>query len=161
MAGTVWNRIDNELAARKAAKRVPSTWAELARAIEATDQVVSNWGQPGRQVPPGRYPAIARALGWTVEQLLGEEAAPRTAPATAAPADFGEQAAQLIRAFSLIPAGRRIELLTFADTLMEERRTTAVPPTEEKRKSQFTYEGQISADFTQKSSAQQRKGTRK
>lgn len=42
-------------------------WADLARALDADDQVVNNWKRRG--VPKGRYLEIAKALGITVEKL--------------------------------------------------------------------------------------------
>jgi hypothetical protein len=62
----VWTRIDGELARRH------KTWAWLGRAIDASDQVMTNW-KLRKRVPPSRFVEIGRALGWSVEQLVGEE----------------------------------------------------------------------------------------
>ena len=49
------------------------TW--LAAELNTSVQTVHNWGLRG--VPPRRHADIAKALGWSVEHLLGlEEAAP-------------------------------------------------------------------------------------
>jgi hypothetical protein len=62
----VWTRIDGELVRRH------KTWAWLGRAIGASDQTMTNW-KLRKKVPPGRYVDLARALGWSVEQLVGED----------------------------------------------------------------------------------------
>lgn len=65
----VWHRIDSELHRRRGAHVVPGTWAALGRMIEASNQTLGNW--KARGVPPKQYQAIAAALGWGVDQLLG------------------------------------------------------------------------------------------
>lgn len=64
----VYARVDEELS------RKGRTWAWLARELEVTDQVVQNWKH--RRVPPERYSALADALDWTLEQLIGKEPSP-------------------------------------------------------------------------------------
>ena len=67
----VWRRVDRELTTRKEKRLTPSSWPELARraGIEASKQMLHNWTTRG--VPKANYPEIAKALGWTVDQLLG------------------------------------------------------------------------------------------
>lgn len=68
----VWDRIDAELTRRK------MTWADLGRAIDATDQVMHNWKSRG--VPAKRHKAIAGALGWTVDRLVADDWTPEQPP---------------------------------------------------------------------------------
>jgi len=75
----VWKIVDRELRRRK------SSWAEMGRAIGASDQTMNNWSR--RKVPADRYADIAGFLGWTVEQVMG--VAPEPAK-TQAPADATE-----------------------------------------------------------------------
>ncbi len=70
--GNVWERIEAELATRPAATGREVAW--LAAKLRCRVQVVNNW--KARGVPPARYEAIAGALGWTVNRLLGTEAPP-------------------------------------------------------------------------------------
>lgn len=71
MADTVWHRIDRELSRRKGVHLAPSSWAALGRAIHVSSQVLTNW--KARRVPPEMHSAVAQALGWTVDQLLGSQ----------------------------------------------------------------------------------------
>lgn len=74
---SVWKIIDRELH-RKRLK-----WADLAKALEVSDQVVNNWSRRG--VPTARYADIATFLGFSVEELMGVAPEPkRPAPAAVA-----------------------------------------------------------------------------
>ena len=76
LMGAVWKIVDSELSRR----RMP--WAELGRAIGTTDQTMNNWSR--RSIPASRYADIARAFGWTVEQVIGVAPAPAVAAAVSA-----------------------------------------------------------------------------
>lgn len=65
----MWHRLDQELAARRDRHHLPGSWADLARALETTEQRVNNWKRRG--VPPAQYAAVAGILGWTVDRLIG------------------------------------------------------------------------------------------
>jgi hypothetical protein len=80
MSDPVWHRIDRELSNRKAAHLLPGTWAALGRILEVSAQVLTNW--KARGVPPKEHQAIADALGWTVDQLLGVGELPVKTPIT-------------------------------------------------------------------------------
>lgn len=69
MSDLVWHTIDRELARRKDARLSPSSWSALGKVIGASVQATTNWKTRG--VPPKEHPAIAAALGWSVDQLLG------------------------------------------------------------------------------------------
>lgn len=59
------------------------SWAELGRAIVASDQTMNNWKRRG--VPASRHKAIADALGWTVDIMLAEHWTPLHHAAEGAP----------------------------------------------------------------------------
>jgi hypothetical protein len=63
---TVWARIEAELKARRRSK------ASLAEQLGETAQAVGNWKRRG--VPRGQYPAIAAALGKSIDWVAGNEA---------------------------------------------------------------------------------------
>lgn len=65
----MWHRLDQELAARRDRHHLPGTWADLARALETSEQRINNWKRRG--VPPAQYAAIATVLGWSVDRLIG------------------------------------------------------------------------------------------
>ena len=65
----MWHRLDRELAARRDRHHLPGSWAELARTLNTSEQRLNNWKRRG--VPPAQYAAIAAALGWSVDLLLG------------------------------------------------------------------------------------------
>ena len=65
----MWHRLDQELAARRDHHQLPGTWADLARALETSEQRINNWKRRG--VPPAQYAAIATVLGWSVDRLIG------------------------------------------------------------------------------------------
>lgn len=69
MADVVWQRINDELDRRKSKFKTPGSWAALGRSICATDQRMHNWRVRG--IPPRLHAAIALALGWSIDQLLG------------------------------------------------------------------------------------------
>jgi hypothetical protein len=71
MEDLVWTRIDDELTVRRKRHLVPGSWADLARALETTEQRVNNWKRRG--VPSAQYVEIATILGWSVDRLLGLE----------------------------------------------------------------------------------------
>lgn len=72
----MWHRLDQELAARRDHHHLPGTWADLARALETSEQRINNWKRRG--VPPAQYAAIATVLGWSVDRLIGVAPAPRS-----------------------------------------------------------------------------------
>lgn len=117
----VWHRIDRELTRRKDARLSPSKWADLARKLDTTNQVVHNWKTRG--VPPKEFPSIAAALGWTVDQLIGQEEAPdlvvKEGPATyhvqiktSQAIDADPREPELLAAFRFLPRQERDELYT-------------------------------------------------
>ena len=58
------------------------TQVQLAQAMEVSQQTVTSWEVGRRGVPVSAVPALARALGCTVETLVGEKAVPvRRGPA--------------------------------------------------------------------------------
>lgn len=59
----VWHKVDKELTSRS------KTWAWLARQLGETDQAVNNWKRRG--VPARQHAAIAMALDWSIDMLLG------------------------------------------------------------------------------------------
>ena len=69
----VWMRIDRELTRRKDKHLQPGGWSELGKLIDVTKQRRSNWKTRG--IPTPMYQAIADALGWSVDALLGREPA--------------------------------------------------------------------------------------
>lgn len=69
MEDLVWPRVDEELRRRGGKNLAPGSWPALTKALGTTKQVVYNWKQRG--IPAKEYPAIAEALGWTVDELLG------------------------------------------------------------------------------------------
>lgn len=120
MADTVWHRVDRELARRKGLHLSPGTWAALGRAINVTAQVLTNW--KSRRVPPEMHAAIAQALSWTVDQLLGNTAfefvdsnavirdSLEERQRIAASPEATEEA-DLLSAFRRLPSGERQELV--------------------------------------------------
>lgn len=91
--GDVLKIVNRELHARH------QSWADLARALGLSDQVVSNWKRRGK-VPPGRYLDIAGFLGWNVEQLTGHAPEPprQTRPVIPEPV-YTKRANDIARAF--------------------------------------------------------------
>mgnify|MGYP000665033325 CR=1 FL=1 len=71
----VWDRFIAAAERIQPAAGRPEAW--LADKLGTTVQTVHNW--KARGVPPSRFPAVAKALGMTVEQLLGQPAAAPTA----------------------------------------------------------------------------------
>lgn len=69
MESTVYERVAAELERRKAKNTLPNSWASLGRVIETTSQQMHNWSR--RDVPASHHLAIANALDWSVEELLG------------------------------------------------------------------------------------------
>lgn len=51
------------------------TQVQLAQAMEVSQQTVTSWEVGRRGVPVSAVPSLARALGCTVETLVGEKAA--------------------------------------------------------------------------------------
>lgn len=51
------------------------TQVQLAQVMEVSQQTVTSWEVGRRGVPVSAVPALARALGCTVETLVGEKAA--------------------------------------------------------------------------------------
>jgi transcriptional regulator with XRE-family HTH domain len=52
------------------------TQAQLAEQLELTQQMVASYEVARRRVPVSLLPSLARALGVSVETLIGEKAAP-------------------------------------------------------------------------------------
>jgi hypothetical protein len=84
MGFEIWQRVDQELARRN------KPWRWLAKQIGETEQTVNNWKRRG--VPYKRHDAIADALGWSVDYLIGRIAGPDDA----IPALTLESAVQLL-----------------------------------------------------------------
>jgi hypothetical protein len=59
----VWRRVDQEL------DRINKPWRWLAQQIGETEQTVNNWKRRG--IPPSRHEAIAEALDWSIDYLIG------------------------------------------------------------------------------------------
>jgi len=81
----VWARVNDELVSRKRSRQMPDNWASLSRALGVSIQVTTNWARRG--IPPRSHMALAHALGWSVDRLLGIEQAPEPAPVRAHPSD--------------------------------------------------------------------------
>ncbi|MFZ5699352.1 MAG: helix-turn-helix domain-containing protein [Pseudomonadota bacterium] len=66
------------LGARIAALRIDSnlTQQQLADALTVSQQVVASYEVGRRRVPVSLLPALARVLGVSIEELIGEEARP-------------------------------------------------------------------------------------
>ena len=95
----VWKRIDDELARRKTQHLHLNSWARLGDAVELKAQRMTNWKTRG--VPASMHAAIADALGWTVDRLVGrDDAVDRSAPAaTLAPSDLTPAEVELVLNF--------------------------------------------------------------
>lgn len=65
----VWERINTELINRRRTHQSPDGWASLGRALGMSVQAVTNWRHRG--IPPRAHAAIASALGWSLDRLLG------------------------------------------------------------------------------------------
>lgn len=50
--------------------------AFLAEKLSVTKGAVTNWRQPGRDLPASKWPKAAALVGWSVEQLCGADHAP-------------------------------------------------------------------------------------
>jgi hypothetical protein len=113
MADPVWHRVDRELERRKLKHLSPSSWASLGRQIEATDQRINNWSRRG--IPARQHVAIANALGWSVNQLLGIDAAhaatqsepPKLEAKFADPRRISDEEFELVRDFRDLADGDR------------------------------------------------------
>jgi hypothetical protein len=117
MEDPVWHRIDRELVARRVRHRAPGTWADIARVLETTEQRVNNWKRRG--VPTAQYAALAAALGWSVDYLIGvadDEALPREAAdgKTQKPLTEAQQIAALYADLSPTERRRFLHLLAAA-----------------------------------------------
>lgn len=120
----VWARIDAELQRRKAKHLIPGSWASLGAAIDASRQTTTNWKSRG--IPPKEYAAIAGALGWTVDQLLGHEAedvARAPVDASPAPGDLSARLAQLMSDIATTPPHLRLRALINAEAAVWDVRT--------------------------------------
>lgn len=103
----MWHRLDQELAARRDRHHLPGSWADLARALETTEQRLNNWKRRG--VPPAQYAAIAAILGWSVDRLIGLDE-PRSSEVVHIDADqkLDPEALQIATVYaSLTPTERR------------------------------------------------------
>lgn len=67
----VWPRVEAELESRAESRDRPVAW--LAEKLKVSIQTVNNWKLRG--APAHRHQAIAAALGWSVDRLLGREPA--------------------------------------------------------------------------------------
>lgn len=72
-------RIDSRLA------EMGKTWADLGRAVGASDQRMYNWRS--RSIPKSAMLGVAKFLGWTVDELLTGAAAPIMEPGVHLKAD--------------------------------------------------------------------------
>lgn len=120
----VWARIDEELRRRKAKHMVPGSWAAIGTRIDASRQTLWNWKTRG--IPPKEYAALAGALDWTVDQLLGHEAeevnrAPVDAPPV--PGDLSARLAQLMSDIATTPPHLRLRALINAEAAVWDVRT--------------------------------------
>lgn len=95
MPDTIWQRVDDELRSRRDRHQLPGTWADMARVLKCTDQVVNNWKRRG--VPPKHHAAIATAFGWTLDRLVSgadrlqtQQSSP-AAPPPAPPPNFADR----------------------------------------------------------------------
>jgi hypothetical protein len=101
MNDPVWLAVERELERRRAKHQTPNSWAALGRSIGASDQRVQNWKSRG--IPSRQHVTIAAALGWSVDQLLGNP----TTPATTAP-NSAEETAPQYNTGSLRPEHRQL-----------------------------------------------------
>lgn len=65
--------------ALRKAKELGLNQSEFAAALDVQPGHVTNWIRRG--LPPSRHEAVAKLLGWTVDELLGHELS-KTTPAT-------------------------------------------------------------------------------
>lgn len=110
----IWERVDAELQHRKAKHLAPASWSALGRLIEASRQTTTNWRTRG--IPPKEYVALAGALGWTIDQLVGvgQESEPdATAPADE---DLAGHVAHLLQIISTTPPHQRLLAVLNAET---------------------------------------------
>jgi hypothetical protein len=82
---TVYHRIERELERREYAHEHPRNWADLGRLIGASAQRMHGWKVRGVPKNIELLQSIADALGWTLPQVLGEDATPARAPAAPPP----------------------------------------------------------------------------
>lgn len=106
--GAVWERVERELSRR--GKNV----AWLAGEMGYTLQRVANWKPRG--VPSHAHADIAKALGWTVDQLLGLEESSVTVPAA-----LGDPPPQPWMYSMLSDAAKLAERMHRADALTREQ----------------------------------------
>src|SRR5687767_11205144 len=90
MEDPVWHRLDEELAARRERHIAPGSWADVARALDTTEQRVNNWKRRG--VPSAQYVTIAAVMGWTVDRLIGVSGDERARVPAAATSGKGQSA---------------------------------------------------------------------
>lgn len=88
MGNTVWQRLDDELDARRNRHLKPSSWADVARFLETSEQRVNNWKRRG--IPAAQHATLAALFGWSVDQLLGLADGP-SSPPPRPPRDFGDR----------------------------------------------------------------------
>lgn len=104
----MWHKLDRELASRRERHLVPGSWADIARALETTEQRVNNWKRRG--VPAAQYATLASIMGWSVDRLLGvDDASERTADAASGKRHISLSEAQKVAAIyaDLSPTERR------------------------------------------------------
>lgn len=117
MEDPVWHRLDQELAARRDRHHLPGSWADLARALETTEQRVNNWKRRG--VPAAQYAPLAALLGWSVDHLLGVDDTTARTPDAAVdkgkiPLSEAQQVAEIYADLSPTERRRFLHLLAAA-----------------------------------------------
>ena len=91
---------------------------ELARQIDESHTNVSYWERSGQIPRSDKLAAIAKALGVTVEQLLGEPTARRVATP-------GGKARQVFEAVSRLPRRQQQKIVEVVEALIAQHAHTA------------------------------------
>lgn len=68
----VFARVDREFDERARKHIAPADWYALGKIIGVSRQTMWNW-KDRKKVPPASYQAVADALGWTADRLLGRD----------------------------------------------------------------------------------------
>jgi transcriptional regulator with XRE-family HTH domain len=103
------------LGARIAARRKDSglSQVQLAQTMGVSQQTVASWEVGRRGVPVASLPALARALGTSVETLIGE----KTQPAKRGPAP---KLAQQVERLSQLPKAKQRVVMEMLEGLLKQ-----------------------------------------
>lgn len=92
-------------------------WADLARALDVSPQVLVQWRKRG--VPRAQYPAIARALGISIEALAAEDLGHKAGQVNEPRAGYAPDNAlrRLINAFAHLDIADQTAILRITESL--------------------------------------------